>query len=203
MFSAGTETTATTVEWAMSLLLNHPDTLAKAQAEMDMAVGTNRLLTADDLPRLGYLHCIISETLRLYPAVPMMIPHESSADCMVGGYRIPSDTTLLVNAYAIQRDPATWEDPEEFRPERFQGGNAEGLFMMPFGMGRRKCPGEALALRTLGLVLGMLVQCFHWDRVTDAQVDMAEAGGITLLKAVPLEALCRPRAGMVDAINKL
>uniref|UniRef100_A0A453LVN8 Isoflavone 2'-hydroxylase n=1 Tax=Aegilops tauschii subsp. strangulata TaxID=200361 RepID=A0A453LVN8_AEGTS len=203
MFSVGTETTATTAEWAMSLLLNHPDALAKAQAEMDTTVGTTRLLRADDLPRLGYLHCIISETLRLYPPVPAMIPHESSADCTVAGYHVPSGTTLLVNAYAIHRDPAAWEHPTEFRPERFEEGKAEGLFMMPFGMGRRKCPGEALALRMLGLVLGTLVQCFHWDRVGDTEVDMGEGGGLTLPKAVPLQAMCRPRAAMAGVLRGL
>ncbi|KAI4984995.1 hypothetical protein ZWY2020_017625 [Hordeum vulgare] len=203
MFSAGTETTATTAEWAMSLLLNHPNALAKAQAEMDATVETTRLLRADDLPRLGYLHCIISETLRLYPPVPAMIPHESSADCTVAGYHVPSGTTLLVNAYAIHRDPATWEHPTEFRPERFEDRKAEGLFMMPFGMGRRKCPGEALALRMLGMVLGTLVQCFHWDRVDDAEVDMGEGGGLTLPKAVPLQAMCRPRAAMANVLRGL
>ncbi|KAF7061029.1 hypothetical protein CFC21_067759 [Triticum aestivum] len=203
MFSAGTETTATTAEWAMSLLLNHPNALAKAQAEMDATVGTTRLLRADDLPRLGYLHCIISETLRLYPPVPAMIPHESSADCTVAGYHVPSGTTLLVNAYAIHRDPSAWEHPLEFRPERFEDGKTEGLFMMPFGMGRRKCPGEALALRMLGLVLGTLVQCFHWDRVGDDEVDMGEGGGLTLPKAVPLQAMCRPRAAMTHVLRGL
>ncbi|VAI37004.1 unnamed protein product [Triticum turgidum subsp. durum] len=203
MFSAGTETTATTAEWAMSLLLNHPNALTKAQAEMDATVGTTRLLCADDLPRLGYLHCVISETLRLYPPVPAMIPHESSADCTVAGYHVPSGTTLLVNAYAIHRDPEAWKHPLECRPERFEEGKAEGLFMMPFGMGRRKCPGEALALRMLGLVLGTLVQCFHWDRVGDAEVDMGEGGGLTLPKAVPLQAMCRPRAAMTHVLRGL
>ncbi|KAI4969034.1 hypothetical protein ZWY2020_046364 [Hordeum vulgare] len=203
MFSAGTETTATTLEWAMSLLLNHPDTLVKAQAEIDACVGTTRLLHADDLPRLRYLHCIISETLRLYPGVPTLIPHESTADCTVGGYDVPRGTMLLVNVYAIHREPATWEDPAMFRPERFEGRRAQGLFMMPFGMGRRKCPGEALALHVLGLVLGTLLQCFHWDRVGDAPVDMGEGDGMTLPKAVPLEALCTPRAAMLDVLGKL
>jgi cytochrome P450 len=132
---------------------------------MDATVGTTRLLRADDLSRLGYLHCIITETLRLYPPLPAMAPHESTADCTVGGYHVPGGSMLLVNAYAIHRDPTVWEDPLEFRPERFEDGKAEELFMMPFGMGRRKCPGEALAMRMLGLVLGTLVQCFDWDRV--------------------------------------
>uniref|UniRef100_A0ACD5X8V7 Uncharacterized protein n=1 Tax=Avena sativa TaxID=4498 RepID=A0ACD5X8V7_AVESA len=203
MFTGGTETTATTAEWAMSLLLNHPDALSKAQAEMDATVGTSRLLRADDLPRLAYLHCIISETLRLYPPIPAMLPHESSADCTVGGYHVPRGTMLLVNAYAIHRDPAAWERPLDFRPERFEDGKADGLFMMPFGMGRRKCPGEALAMRVLGLVLGTLVQCFDWDRVGCAEVDMGEGGGLTLPKAVPLEAMCRPRAAMVGVLREL
>nr|CAB3498118.1 unnamed protein product [Digitaria exilis] len=165
MFTAGTETTATTAEWAMSLLLNHPEVLKKSQAEIDATVGTSRLLAADDVPRLGYLHCIISETLRLYPVVPLLLPHESSADCKVGGYDVPRGTMLLVNVYAIHRDPATWPDADAFRPERFDDGGAQGRLLMPFGMGRRKCPGETLALRTLGLVLGTLIQCFEWDIV--------------------------------------
>ncbi|KAF8709847.1 hypothetical protein HU200_029560 [Digitaria exilis] len=203
LFGAGTETTSSTTEWAMSLLLNNPEALKKAQAEMDAAVGTSRLVTADDVSRLPYLHCIISETLRLYPAAPLLLPHESAADCKVGGYDVPRGTILLVNVYAIHRDPAVWEDPEEFRPERFEDGKAEGRLLMPFGMGRRKCPGETLALRTIGLVLGTLIQCFDWDRVDGVEVDMTEGGGLTMPRAVPLEAMCRPRAAMRHVLEGL
>ncbi|KAF8768982.1 hypothetical protein HU200_007055 [Digitaria exilis] len=139
LLGVGTETTTTTLEWTMALLLNHPD---------------GRLLDKNDLPHLPYLHCIINETLRLYPAAPLLLPHEASMDCKIHGYDIPAGSMVLVNAYAIHRDPAIWEDPEEFRPERFEHGKAEGKFMMPFGMGRRKCPGESLAMRIMGSIWG-------------------------------------------------
>ena len=203
LFGAGTEATSTTTEWAMSLLLNHPEALRKAQAEIDAAVGTSRLLTADDMPRLTYLNGVISETMRLYPAGPLLLPHESSADCKVSGYDVPRGTMLLVNAYAIHRDPAVWEDPGTFRPERFEDGKAEGRLLMPFGMGRRKCPGETLALRTIGLVLGTLIQCFDWDRVDGVEVDMTEGGGLTIPRAVPLEVMCKPRELLRDVLHEL
>ncbi|GJN23240.1 hypothetical protein PR202_gb10872 [Eleusine coracana subsp. coracana] len=206
LFGAGTETTSTTTEWAMSLLLNHPETLRKAQAEIDAVVGTSRLLTVDDVPRLSYLHCVITETLRLYPGAPLLLPHESSADCKVGGYDVPRGTMLLVNVYAIHRDPAVWENPLEFRPERFiEDGKVVdgGRLLMPFGMGRRKCPGETLALRTVGLVLGTLIQCFDWNTVDGGKVDMSESGGLTIPKAVPLEAMCKPRVAMRDVLQQL
>ena len=203
LFGAGTETTSSTTEWAMSLLLNHPEALKKAQAEIDEVVGNSRLITAEDVPRLGYLHCVINETLRMYPAAPLLLPHESSADCKVGGYDVPRGTLLIVNAYAIHRDPAVWENPAEFMPERFEDGKAEGRLLMPFGMGRRKCPGETLALRTVGLVLGTLIQCFDWDRVDGVEIDMTEAGGLTMPRAVALEATCRPRAAMRVVLQEL
>ncbi|CAN6303449.1 unnamed protein product [Urochloa humidicola] len=203
LFGAGTETTSSTTEWAMSLLLNHPEALKKAQAEIDNAVGTSRLVTADDVSHLTYLHCIIHETLRLKPAAPLLLPHESSTDCKVGGYDVPAGTMLLVNVYAIHRDPAVWEDPAEFKPERFEDGKAEGRLLMPFGMGRRKCPGETLALRTVGLVLGTLIQCFDWERIDGVEVDMTEGGGLTMPRAVPLEAICRPRAAMRHVLQEL
>ncbi|KAL6870909.1 hypothetical protein ACP4OV_014757 [Aristida adscensionis] len=218
LVGAGTETTSTAAEWAMSLLLNHPEKLTKARAEIDAAVGTSRLLAADDLPGLGYLHRVIAEALRMYPPVPLLLPHEAAADCAVAGgrYDVPRGTMLLVNAYAIHRDPAAWEDPDEFRPERFEagaggeedegasGGAGGRRLLLPFGMGRRRCPGETLALRTVGLALGTLVQCFEWERVDGGgEVDMAEGGGLTMPKAVPLEAMCRPRAAMRDVLQGL
>uniref|UniRef100_A0ACD5XCG5 Uncharacterized protein n=1 Tax=Avena sativa TaxID=4498 RepID=A0ACD5XCG5_AVESA len=202
LFTAGTGTSSITVEWAMSLLLNHPAVLKKAQAEIEASVGTSRLVTAEDVPYLTYLRCIINETLRLYPPVPMLLPHQSTADSKVGGYHVPKDTMLMVNAYAVHRDPTMWENPDEFRPERFEDGKAEGLLLMPFGMGRRKCPGEAMALRLVGLVLAALIQCFDWERVDGAQVDMTEGEGISFSapKAVPFEAICKPRTAMSDVL---
>jgi cytochrome P450 len=203
LFTAGTETTSSTIEWAMSLLLNHPEALKKAEAEIEAAVGASRLITMDDVPGLGYLQCVINETLRLYPVAPLLLPHESAADCTVGGYDVPRGTLLFVNAYAIHRDPAAWEEPDEFRPERFRDGKAEGRLMLPFGMGRRRCPGETLALRTAGLVLATLIQCFHWDRIDDAEIDMTESGGLTMPRAVPLEATCKPREAMRHVLQQL
>uniref|UniRef100_A0A0E0KJA7 Cytochrome P450 n=1 Tax=Oryza punctata TaxID=4537 RepID=A0A0E0KJA7_ORYPU len=197
------ETTAITIEWAMSLLLNHPEILKKAQAEIDASVGNSRLVTANDVPQLSYLQCILSETLRLYPAAPLLLSHESSADCAVSSYHVPIGTMLLVNVVAIQRDPMVWKEPNEFKPERFENGESEGLFMIPFGMGRRKCPGETLAFQTIGMVLGTPIQCFDWSRVDGVKIDMTQGSGLTNPKAVPLEAMCKPCEAMCDVLQKI
>ncbi|KAM3346275.1 hypothetical protein ACQJBY_020701 [Aegilops geniculata] len=206
LFGGGTVTTSATMEWAMSLLLNHPDVLRRVREEVSARVGNARLLGRDDLPHLPYLRCIISETLRLYPAAPLLSPHESSAVCSLHGYHVPAGTMLLANAYAIHRDPSVWDDPEEFRPERFDvNGDSQDLqgMMLPFGMGRRRCPGESLALRTMGLVLGTLIQCFDWCRVAGDEVDMTQASAKILYKAVPLVALCKPHDNMQTMLHKI
>jgi cytochrome P450 len=183
----------------MALLLNHPAVLNKAQAEIDARLGADpgRLLDKTDLPHLPYLHCVITETLRLRPAAPLLLPHEAAADCKLHGYDVAAGTIVLVNAHVINRDPATWGPaPDEFRPERFEHGAVDGKLMISFGMGRRKCPGESLAMRTMGLVLGTLIQCFEWTRVGDELVDMDASSGTVMLKTHPLEALCTPRHGL-------
>nr|GME16666.1 cytochrome P450 81E8-like [Ipomoea batatas] len=197
MIVAGTDTSAVTMEWAMSALLNHPEVMKKAIAELDRVVGFGRLVDEPDLSELPYLQCIISETFRLFPAGPMLLPHYSSQPCKVGGYEIPSDTMLLVNAWAVHRDPGLWDDPMRFVPERFEGREGESShLLMPFGMGRRSCPGAGLARRMVGLVLASLIQCFEWERVTKDQVDMTEGKGLTMPKAKPLEAMCKAREEM-------
>ncbi|PON54237.1 Cytochrome P450, E-class, group I [Parasponia andersonii] len=200
---AGTETTVNTMEWALSLLLNHPEVLRKAQAEIDERVGNTRLVDESDLPQLPYLQSVITETLRKYPPVPTLLPHESSEDCWVGGYRVPRGTMLLINAWGIQNDPKVWVDPEGFRPERFMeiGGPRDGFRSLPFGSGRRGCPGEGLAMRVVGLTLGSLVQCFDWERPSEKMTDMTEGVGIILSKAIPLRATCRPRRSMVKIFS--
>lgn len=204
LLSAGTETSAVTMEWAMSLLLNNPDKLKKAQIEIDNQVGFDRFVNEFDLSKLPYLHCIINETLRLYPAGPLLVPHESSQECTVGGFRIPRGTMLLLNMWAIQNDPNIWEDPKEFKPERFEGveGARDGFKFMPFGVGRRGCPGEGLAMQMIGLTLGSIIQCFEWERISEKMVDMTEGSGPVMPKAQPLYAKCRPRLAMTKLLLK-
>ncbi|KAM5577656.1 cytochrome P450 81E8-like [Rosa sericea] len=200
---AGTDTSAVTLEWAMSNLLNHPNVLKKARAELDAQIGQERLVDESDLSNLQYLQSIISETLRLYPAAPMLVPHFASDDCVVGGFDIPCNTRVLVNAWAIHRDPKLWDDPESFKPERFEiGKKDEAHKLMPFGMGRRACPGAGLAQREVGLTLASLIQCFEWGRVSEKRVDMTELGkGAVMHKLQPLEVLCKPRSFMKNVVH--
>ncbi|KAJ4828734.1 hypothetical protein Tsubulata_025148 [Turnera subulata] len=203
MITAGTDTSSVTIEWALSLLLNHPTVLKKAKAEIDNQVGQYRLVDEDDLSKLPYLQSMINETTRLYPAAPLLVPHLSSDSCTVGGYHIPRGTMLLVNAWAVQRDPAIWDDANTFRPERFLGQDIDPYKLVPFGVGRRACPGAGLAKRVVGLTLASLIQCFDWERVGEEEVDMSEGTGITMPKAKPLEAMCKARESMVNVLSTL
>lgn len=199
MVLAGTDTSAVTIEWAMSLLLNNPDVLRKARDEIDTILGHDYLVEESDLSKLPFLQNIISETLRLFPAAPLLVPHESSADCIIGGYDVPQGTMVLVNAWSIHRDEKVWDDPTSFKPERFETGVSESYKLMPFGMGRRSCPGAGLAQRVVGLALASLIQCFEWERTSEKEIDLAEGRGLTMPKLKPLEAMCRSR----DIINKV
>ncbi|CAH8329774.1 unnamed protein product [Eruca vesicaria subsp. sativa] len=195
MLVAGTDTTAVTLEWAMANLLNHPEVLVKAKTELNAVVSREgRLMEESDIATCKYLSNVISETLRLYPAAPLLVPHASSDNCKVSGYDIPRGTWLFINAWAIQRDPKVWDEPEIFEPERFDSEESKthhhGKFI-PFGMGRRACPGMGLAHLVLGLALGSLIQCFDWERDDDVAVDMSEGKGLTMPKAVRLVAKCK------------
>ncbi|KAK4416315.1 cytochrome [Sesamum alatum] len=197
MLFGGTETASATMECAMSALLNHPEKLDKARAEIDNLVGKDRLINESDLSKLPFLQNIILETFRLFPPAPLLLPHEASADCKLGGYDIPQGTIVQVNAWAIHRDPMVWDDPTSFSPERFEeAGEVGATKLLPFGMGRRSCPGNGLANRVVGLTLGSLIQCFEWQRIDDGLVDLAE--GISQPK-MPLEGRCKAR----DVLHKV
>ncbi|CAI9281772.1 unnamed protein product [Lactuca saligna] len=196
---AGVDTTSLTLTWALALLLNNPKALETAQDEIDEHVGRDRLVEESDLKNLVYLNAIIKETLRLYPAGPLSVPHESLDDCCVGGYNIPKGTRLLVNLWKLQRDPNIWSNPEEFKPERFltshkdidvKGNHYE---LLPFGSGRRMCPGVLFAFKVLGLTLARLIQQFVLKKPSDEPVDMTESMGATNGKATPLDVLLGPR----------
>ncbi|KAI5655238.1 hypothetical protein M9H77_32425 [Catharanthus roseus] len=206
LFSAGTGTSALTMEWAMSLLLNHTEVMEKLRKEIEHNVPSDRLIDDSDLSKLPYLRCIINETLRLFPVAPILLPHMSSTNCTVSGYNISRNTTLMVNVWAIHRDPNIWEEPTKFMPERFEGFKADqsdGFKFFPFGIGRRACPGYGMGMRIIGLTLATLIQCFEWERIGNELVDLEEGSGFTLSKTKPLEALCRPRPAMINLLSQL
>ncbi|KAF2324315.1 hypothetical protein GH714_012317 [Hevea brasiliensis] len=201
--TAGSQTSAATLDWAMSLLLNHPEAMQKAFAEIEAVVGQEHLLNETDVPKLSYLQNIINETFRLFPPAPLLLPHESSADCTVCGFYVPRGTMLLVNTWSMNRNPKLWVEPTKFMPERFEGGEGEGYKLLPFGAGRRACPGAGLAKRVIGLTLGCLIQSFEWERVGKEEINMEEGTGLTMPRAIPLQAQCRPRNAMIKLLSTL
>ncbi|CDP15458.1 unnamed protein product [Coffea canephora] len=161
----------------MSLLLNHPQELKRARAELDRTIGQNRLMEEQDLSNLPYLRSIIYESQRLYPAALLLVPCESSSDSTIGNYNIiPPKTLLMVNAWAIHRDPQLWDDPESFKLERVLGleNDASKYRFIPFGFGGRICLGAGLANRMVGLVVGTLIQYFDWERISYELVNLPE-----------------------------
>nr|AKH41019.1 (+)-sabinene-3-hydroxylase [Thuja plicata] len=196
MFLAGIETSASTVDWAMSELLRNPHVMKKLQEEIDFIVKKDEKITASHIVSMEYLHCVVKETMRLYPVGPLLIPHESIKDCVVEGphqdYFIPTNTRVIVNAWAIGRDPKVWEDPLEFRPERFMGRNFDiirdpELSMIPFGAGRRSCPGASMAIANMEIALAHLVSYFNWK--CEGELDMRESFGINIPRKVHLFAI--------------
>jgi cytochrome P450 len=193
MLVAGTKTSAMSLEWAFSNLLNNPRVLKKAIDEVDTQVGQDRLVDEPDFSNLQYIQCIIYENLRLCPPAPLLVPHVASERCSLGGYDIPSGAMVLVNAWSIHRNPDVWEDPLSFKPERFENGKGEPYRLMPFGLGRRGCPGEAMALRVINMVMGQLLQCFEFSTIDGKDVDMTETAATLMLKVTPLQLICKAR----------
>ncbi|KAL3691456.1 hypothetical protein R1sor_005107 [Riccia sorocarpa] len=196
----GTDTSASTIEWALSALIRNPRVLQKAQEELDATVGKERLVEESDLPNLPYLQAVVKETFRLHTVVPLLAPHVSTEACTVDGYEIPAKTRLFVNLYAIHRDPEVWENPLDFYPERFlkQDKDLNGLDFdfLPFGSGRRMCPGKNLGLLFVHSILAVLIHGCEWRLPGEQRIealDMRERFGLSLAKEKPLEVVALPR----------
>ncbi len=200
LIAGGTESSAVTVEWALSELLKKPEVFAKATEELDRVVGRGRWVTEKDVPRLTYVDAIVKETMRLHPVAPMLVPRLSREDTSVDGYDIPAGTRVLVSVWTIGRDPKLWDAPEEFMPERFIGSKidvkGQDFELLPFGSGRRMCPGYSLGLKVIQLSLANLLHGFAWrlpDGVTREQLSMEEIFGLSTPRKFPLEAVVEPK----------
>nr|CAB3476004.1 unnamed protein product [Digitaria exilis] len=187
LFGAGSKTAAITLQWAMSELIRHPEMMKKAQDEVSNILNGKPRVTEDDLGEMKYLKLVIKETLRLHPAAPLLIPREARETCKVLGYDVPKGTRVLVNAWAIGRDPKYWDDAEEFKPERFESGAVDYKGMnfeyIPFGAGRRICPGILFAQANMELVLASLLYHFDWKveaGLEPTELDMTEQMGLTI-----------------------
>jgi len=164
---AAIETTLWSIEWGIAELINHQDVQSKLRDEMVAVLGANVAVTEPDLERLPYLQSVVKETLRLRMAIPLLVPHMNLSDAKLAGYDIPAESKILVNAWFLANDPKRWVRADEFRPERFleeeKAVEAHGndFRFVPFGVGRRSCPGIILALPIIGITLGRLVQNFQ------------------------------------------
>lgn len=197
MMLGGTDTIPTTVEWAMTELLRHPDKMRKLLEELDTVVGNENTVEESHLPLLHYLEAVVKEALRLHPPAPLLLPHMPTATTVVAGYTIPKHSRIFVNAWAIQRDPAFWEHPLEFKPERFlkdgrtEKGNYRGndFQYFPFGAGRRVCVGMSMAEKMVPMLIAALVHSFEWEWADGVRPDTEEKCGVILKKLKPLVAI--------------
>lgn len=194
MFAAGTDTTFTLIEWTLSELIRHKEITKKLKTELRKVAGSNSAISDADLEKCQYLKAVIKETLRLHPPLPLLVPRESMHDVKLSSYDIAKGTRVVINAWAIGRDPLLWEDPEKFLPERFLSSDIidiKGQFgqFTPFGAGRRGCPGAAFALGSVELLLANLVLEFEFalpGGVRAEDLAMVEGDGITIHRKFPL-----------------
>ncbi|KAJ6820735.1 cytochrome P450 71A9-like [Iris pallida] len=187
IFIAGSDTSSASVEWTMAELMRHPSVMKKAQDEVRSVAGKKGKVVEGDLDRLQYLKCVLKEVFRVHPIAPLLVQRETIQHCRVDGYDIPAKTRLLVNTFSIGRDARVWERPEEFDPERFVDSNIDirghDFELIPFGAGRRICPGMGVGILVVELALANLLYWFDWElpeETTKEDIDMSEAPGITV-----------------------
>ncbi|CAL0305319.1 unnamed protein product [Lupinus luteus] len=200
MVTAGMDTSAIVVEWGMAELIKNPRVQQKAQEELDKVIGFERIMTENDFSSLPYLQCVAKETMRLHPPTPLMLPHKANATVKVGGYDIPKGANVHVNVWAVARDPAVWKDPLEFRPERFLEEDVDmkghDFRLLPFGAGRRVCPGAQLGINLVTSMLGHLLHHFCWaipEGMKPEEIDMSENPGLVTFMRTPIQAVASPR----------
>lgn len=186
MFTAGTDTSSAVLEWAMSELMKNPMAMEKAQDEVRQALKGKEKICEDDIQGLKYLKLVIKETLRLHAPVPLLLPRECRKECEIDGFTIPLKTKVIVNAWAIGRDPEYWVDAESFVPERFENSSTDyigtNFEYIPFGAGRRMCAGVSFGVATIELPLAQLLYYFNWKLPNDMKpddLDMDESPGVT------------------------
>ncbi|KAK8599792.1 hypothetical protein V6N12_049665 [Hibiscus sabdariffa] len=196
LFVAGTDTTSSTLEWAMAELFRNPQVLLKAKKELEQTIGKGNPLEESYINRLPYLQAIVKETFRMHPVVPLLLPRRAGTDANLCGFKVPEGSQVLVNTWAIGRDPSIWENPNSFVPERFLGSEIDvkgrHFELIPFGAGRRVCPGLPLANRMLHLMLGSLINSFDWKLeggISPNELNMEDKLAITLKMAEPLRAI--------------
>ncbi|XP_021718110.1 cytochrome P450 84A1-like [Chenopodium quinoa] len=196
----GTETVASAIEWAMTELMRSPEEMKRVQQELADVVGLSRRVEESDLDKLPFFRCCIKETLRMHPPIPLLL-HETAEDAVIGGYSIPKKSRVMINAWAIGRDPNSWSDADKFKPGRFlkegvpdfKGSNFE---FIPFGSGRRSCPGMVLGLYALEMCVANLLHCFRWelpDGMKASELSTDDIFGLTAPRATRLVAVPSPR----------
>lgn len=200
MITAGMDTTAISVEWAMAEVIKNPRVQQKVQEELDRVVGYERVMTESDFSSLPYLQCVTKEAMRLHPPTPLMLPHRANSNVKIGAYDIPKGSNVHVNVWAVARDPEVWKNPTEFRPERFLEEDVDlkgtDFRLLPFGAGRRVCPGAQLGINLVTSMLGHLLHHFWWtppEGVKPEEMDMAENPGMVTYMRSPLQAVAKPR----------
>ncbi|XXG76077.1 hypothetical protein AAC387_Pa08g0505 [Persea americana] len=197
MFAAGTDTTTTLVDWTMSELVRNPKVMQKVRDELEQVIGERRegeyAVKESHLAHLTYLQACIKESLRLHPPAPLLLPREALDTCEVMDYTVPKGSRVMVNVWAIGRDPKVWKDPLTFSPERFLNSSVDykgnDFEFTPFGAGRRICPGLPLGSRVVELIIASLIHTFDWSLPNGMQpneLNMEERFGLTLVRKHPL-----------------
>ncbi|GJR35672.1 cytochrome P450 71A1-like protein [Tanacetum coccineum] len=200
LLAGGTDSSAVIVEWSIAQLLKKPEIFKTATDELDKVIGRDRWVDENDMHNLPYIRAIAKETLRLHPVTPMLTPRRTREDCEVDGYDIPKDTCIMVNVWAIGRDPTLWDKPDEFCPERFIGKQIDvkgnNFELLPFGAGRRMCPGYTLGLKVIESSLANLLHGFNWklpSKMTGDDLGMDELFALSTTKKIPLVTVAHPR----------
>ncbi|KAG2681434.1 hypothetical protein I3760_11G144400 [Carya illinoinensis] len=204
-----TDTTTTMSEWVMARLLKYPEIMRKVTEELTEIVGLDNLVEESHLPKLHYLEAVIKETFRLHPSSPFLLLRAPTESSIIGGYHVPKGSSIYLHIWAIQRDPKYWDNPLEFKPQRFLNNgygsldySGNNFKYLPFGSGRRICAGLALGERTLKYILASLLHSYEWKLPQGSKIEFSDIFGIVTKKKNPTVAIPTPRLSKFELYTK-